>query len=75
MKKVEVVERLAEEIGYWTHVGLRKYTDDPRSGDAWKAIYDMEPEEWSHVVRIAAQQIYPWFRKEITKQLKEKKRT
>lgn len=71
MNKKQIVENLASGIGGLLHTGLRKWTDDPQSGVAWRAISEMDDEEWLNVCRQVAEYIYPEFRKAIIKQIKK----
>ncbi len=50
----EMREAVASYIGEGVHTGLRKWADSPQSHNAWIAIRDMPPEEWSNIVNIVA---------------------
>lgn len=74
MTKKEIVNNLAQDIGYDIHVGLRKWTEHKRSMDAWRAIAEMSDDgAWEDLCKLVAEDIYPKMRKAFVEQLKEKK--
>jgi|1185.fasta_scaffold158699_2 hypothetical protein len=49
-------------LGEGFHTGLRKAADSPESSQAWKAISEMKPEEWSEVVEFVAGPVWEYIR-------------
>ena len=53
----EVFSDVADVIGEGVHTGLRKFTDAPSSGVAWRAIHDLPAGDWTGIVEMAAAQV------------------
>lgn len=53
----EKIEELASIIGEGVHTGLRKYSEHPQSGPAWKAISKIDDGSWENICEIVAEQI------------------
>jgi len=54
-KQPEVsTEELGEQIAVGVHTGLRKGSDEPSSGDLWKAINDSTDEAWGQAAHFCA---------------------
>lgn len=78
MKKVKeqkeekkcTVDNLGENIAVLIHTGLRKWCDDPNSGEIWRLIHEMEDGQWENLCRLVANEIYTPMRKAFKKQLK-----
>lgn len=71
MKKKEIVENLALDIGVGIHTALRKYTDHPQSMVAWKAIALMANDgAWKDLCLLVAEDIYKPMRKAFNEQTK-----
>lgn len=68
MKKKQIVENLATDIGYNIHVGLRKWIDCKGAHAAWKAISELPEGEWKNLCGVVANNIYPEMRKAFFKQ-------
>lgn len=69
--KARITDEMAQEIGTLVHTGLRKWTDDPESGTAWKAITEMKDGAWRDLMWIVADMMYTPARKAFREQLKE----
>jgi hypothetical protein len=54
MEREQLIEDVASLIGEGVHTGLRKFSEHPASGDAWRAIRELPAEDWDSIVKIAA---------------------
>lgn len=70
MKKKEIIENVAKDIGALVYVGLRKWIDDPFSGKAWNAIGKIDAEKWNDMLKTVAEYMYPEMRKAFFSQFK-----
>jgi hypothetical protein len=51
----EQTTELRQSLGVLIHTGLRKAADSPASWQAWKAIQDMDDDEWNEVLRYVVE--------------------